>query len=102
MTSTHGNDDYDVEPYDPNHPQNEPHPDHIVYQKPFEHLKTQTCHAFGLLRDTLVASEYQNATTKGLLQEVHKRAKEDVDEVTMFAIVGDMGLGMLTLDFSHQ
>lgn len=94
MASEHGNDDYDVEPYDPDDPQNEPHPDHIVYQKSFEHLKTQTDYAFGLLRDTLVASDYQNATTKGLTEEVHKRQKKDVDEESRLAVSGDMGLGM--------
>lgn len=85
--------DFDIEPYDANDPKNEPRPDHVVYQKPFQTLKTQTNRAVGLLRDTLAASKYQNASTRALLQELHKRTKMDVPEKTIFAVSGDMGLG---------
>ncbi|KAK4505043.1 hypothetical protein PRZ48_003006 [Zasmidium cellare] len=97
MASQSPFDDYSVEPYDATDPANEPHPDHVVYQPVFKHLKTQEERVIGLLRDTLVASKYQNPTTLALLEVIKKVAKSDTTEQTMFAVCGNMGLGKSTL-----
>lgn len=89
--------DYDphyVDGYDCNDVGNEPRPDTVVYNPIFALLKEKCREVTHLLRDPLANSTYQNNVTKGLLQEVQIRTKEDFPEEIMFAIAGDMKSGM--------
>ena len=90
-------DEFDIDPYDCDNPDNEPRPDHVVYHPTFANLQAQINRAVGLLRDTIVSSTYQSPATQALLEEIHKRAKIDVPDKTLFAICGDMGLGKILL-----
>ena len=90
-------DDLDfVEAYDCTNPKNEPRPDSIVYHAKFAELKKKCQEAANLLLEPLQESKYHNVITKGLLQEVRTRTKNESSEESMFAVAGDMASGRVS------
>lgn len=79
--------------YDFNDPNVEPRPDCVVYQPVFKALKEHCTQLKNLLLNSLTESAYSNVITRGLLQEVHNRTRDNAPDEAMFAVAGDMNSG---------